>query len=292
MFKTAPTTEPTHKVMVPANLIPISHLALDLPEPPVGGWVAYLSGRGLEVLTDDIGRPAVSRADARQLFDEQREEEARRREVRERQEQAAVEADRVRRASVWGGLPASAIPEGVSAASAMFAADRDARPRRQSPLQHALDQRGRYCLPPHPGRRGPVMTAMRSTASAIAATPIPSPMVVDATVFHEPGTRTLAVRLSEREESGYAAHLWREAFLALRKAEESERPPRTVWASGGGGDQIAFATCGDYQMLTFHFPVGSGAAYAALVGRPGLSAFVAIDREALYFISVRFRHRP
>jgi hypothetical protein len=51
----------------------VSHLALDLGEPPVGGWVAYLAGRGLEVLTDDLGRPAVSRADARQLLDERRD---------------------------------------------------------------------------------------------------------------------------------------------------------------------------------------------------------------------------
>jgi hypothetical protein len=89
--------------------------------------------------------------------------------------------------------------------------------------------------------------------TAMATTPVPSPMVVDATVFHEPGTRTLAVRLSANAESGYAAHLWREAYQALRKAEESGRPQRTVYASGGGGDRVAFAVCGDYQMLLFHF---------------------------------------
>jgi hypothetical protein len=50
----------------------------------------------------------------------------------------AVEADRVRRASIWGGIPADQLPVGVSAASAMFAADRDARPKRMTPLQEAL----------------------------------------------------------------------------------------------------------------------------------------------------------
>jgi hypothetical protein len=75
-------------------------------------------------------------------FDERREAEARAREVVERTEQQAIEADRVRRASIWGGMPADHLPTGVSAASAMFAADRDARPRRQSPLQHALSNEG------------------------------------------------------------------------------------------------------------------------------------------------------
>jgi hypothetical protein len=63
-----------------------------------------------------------------------------------------------------------------------------------------------------------------------------------------------------------------------------------VWASGGG-DKIAFAVCGDYQMLTFHFPVGNGDAYAKLIGKPGLAAFVSIDRELCYFMAVRFLHR-
>jgi hypothetical protein len=46
--QTAPVTEPAPIVTPPADLIPISHLALDLPEPPLGGWVAYLSGRDIE----------------------------------------------------------------------------------------------------------------------------------------------------------------------------------------------------------------------------------------------------
>jgi hypothetical protein len=45
-------------------------------------------------------------------------------------------------------------------------------------------------------------------------------------------------------------------------------------------------------MLWFHFPVGNGGVYAALVGRPRLTATVAIDRELNRFMGVRFRHRP
>jgi hypothetical protein len=56
-----------------------------LPE-PAGGWVAYLAGRGIEVITDDIGRDAISRDDARLLIAERRAAEARKREVAERQE--------------------------------------------------------------------------------------------------------------------------------------------------------------------------------------------------------------
>jgi hypothetical protein len=154
MFRsTVPVAEPVHDeagTAVPAELIPLSHLELDLPAPTTG-WLIELDRRGVKILTDDLGRLAVSRADARMLLDEQREDEARRREAAERQEQQAIEADRLRRASIWSGLPATAIPEGVSAASAMFAADRDAQPRRQSPLQHALSNEGGIVFHPIQG---------------------------------------------------------------------------------------------------------------------------------------------
>jgi hypothetical protein len=139
MFRTAPVTEPAPAVTDPAeDLIPLSVLRLDLPDAPVEGWPAYLAGRGIEVGVDDIGRSAISRADARQLFDERREAGGRAREVAERQEREAIEQDRQRRARLWAGIPADQLPVGVSAASAMFAADRAARPKRMTPLQEAL----------------------------------------------------------------------------------------------------------------------------------------------------------
>jgi hypothetical protein len=76
-----------------------------------------------------------------------------------------------------------------------------------------------------------------------------------------------------------------------RPGPRYRRPQRTVYASGGGGDKIAFAVCGDYQMLLFHLPVGV-AAYAALVSKPGLCAAVSIDRGFCRFMGVRFSHRP
>jgi hypothetical protein len=118
-------------------LIPVSNLALDLDE-PAGGWVAYLKGRGIEVMTDDIGRPSIARADARQLLDEQREAEARKRAKLAENERRAIEDDRLRRAQIWRGVPVEALPVGVSAGDAMAAAARESLPKRQSQLEEAL----------------------------------------------------------------------------------------------------------------------------------------------------------
>jgi hypothetical protein len=136
---TAPA--PPADTVEPADPIPLSHLALDIDGPTVG-WTAYLTGRGIEVLTDDIGRPAIARADARQLLDEQRENEARRQEVVRRQEQQFIEADQRRRSQLWGGLHWTEIPPGVSAAEMWAQAEKDARPRRRSVLEDALSNSG------------------------------------------------------------------------------------------------------------------------------------------------------
>jgi|SRR5215203_3857681 len=49
------------------QLVPLSVLSLDL-DPPTTGWPAYFAARGVPILEDDIGRPAIVRSDARQLF--------------------------------------------------------------------------------------------------------------------------------------------------------------------------------------------------------------------------------
>jgi len=69
----------------------------------------------------------------------EREAAARKREVLERE---AEERDRERRAQIWKGVPASAFPEGVSAASVLVAAVRDSQPKRQSVLREALSNSG------------------------------------------------------------------------------------------------------------------------------------------------------
>jgi hypothetical protein len=151
MFRnTAPAAEPAPDVdvvMDPAGLVPLSVLALDLPEPP-GGWPAYLASRGVPVLTDDIGRLAIARAEARQLLDEQREAEAHAREVAARQEREAVERDRAVRAALPTGLHWTDIPAGVSAAELWAAHEKDSQPKRRSVLEHALSNTGEMVFHP------------------------------------------------------------------------------------------------------------------------------------------------
>ena len=121
-----------------SHLIPLSHLALDHPEPG-GGWDAYLTVRNIPVVTDDLGRKAISSADAKQLFDEQRENEARAREVAARQEQAAIEQDRVWRAGLNKGVAWYRLPAGVAPGDAMALAAAEAN-HQKSVQEELLEQ--------------------------------------------------------------------------------------------------------------------------------------------------------
>jgi hypothetical protein len=118
------------------DLVPLSHLKLDLPDQ--SDWHAYLAGRNIEIVEDDLTRPAIARGAARMLLAEERQREQLRREKAAEAERQAVEADERRRASIWRGLPSEYLPVGASPAAAMLAADRDARPKRTTPLQEAL----------------------------------------------------------------------------------------------------------------------------------------------------------
>jgi hypothetical protein len=111
------------------TLIPLSHLELDL-DPPADGWARYLTDRGVAVTLDDLRRSAISRADARQLFDEHRANQVRAREVAARQERQAVEQDQQWRTNLPSGLPWYEIPPDVLPVVAMTQADRDAQPKR------------------------------------------------------------------------------------------------------------------------------------------------------------------
>jgi hypothetical protein len=141
MFKTAPDPLPVKVVEVPAEtLIPISVLSLDLEAPSVGGWDAYLNSRGIEVIVDDVGRKAVSRADARQLLDEKRAAEAHAREVMERREQLLVQQDQLRRASLPTGIPAGMVPDGLRSAEAMMLAGESSAPRAKNVREQLLER--------------------------------------------------------------------------------------------------------------------------------------------------------
>ena len=97
---------------------------------------------GDRVTLDDLGRRCVSRETARGLFAE-REEQARRwRELQARLDAEAAEA--AARNPVWAGIAADKVPAGATAVEAMLMAGAaaDTRPRRQSVLEHALENSG------------------------------------------------------------------------------------------------------------------------------------------------------
>jgi hypothetical protein len=127
--------------------------------------------------------------------------------------------------------------------------------------------------------------------TAMATTPVPKPIVVDAPVSNDIANRTLIVRRPENV-GGFQKLAWREAHGAYRRAEEAGWPtsgPPFLRASGGGESDIAYAVAGDNLTLLFAFPPGKSV-YAELVSRPGLAAFVTVDASTRWFQSVRFRH--
>jgi hypothetical protein len=149
MFRNTTTTEPAPDVMEqPAEQpVPLSVLQLDLPAPSIDGWDTYLAGKGIEIMLDDLGRPAISRDDARMLLTEKREDEIRRREWAARQEQQAVERDRAFRAALPKGTHWTDVPDGVSAAQLWVQAEKDAKPKRRTPLEAALAGEGMVYRP-------------------------------------------------------------------------------------------------------------------------------------------------
>jgi hypothetical protein len=143
MFRnnTAPVAEPAHDMAPADDLVPVSHLGLDL-DVPVIGWAAYLKGRGIPIVLDSIGRSAISCADAKQLFDEQRAHECRQREAAVRTEQAAIAADKAWRSQLPVGLPWYDVPAGLLPVVAMTATAREEAPRKRSMVEDLLDRSG------------------------------------------------------------------------------------------------------------------------------------------------------
>jgi hypothetical protein len=82
------------------------------------------------VAFDDIGRPAIGRADAKQLLDAQRQDQIRRQDQAARLEQEAVERDQAFRAALNPGIPWYRLPDGVSYGAAVQAEEAARAPRR------------------------------------------------------------------------------------------------------------------------------------------------------------------
>lgn len=136
MFRAASAPEPIHDLVVADDPIPLSVLALDLPEPGEG-WAAFLAAHNITVSADDIGRPSVARADAKMLLAERRQADEAAQRKREAAEWEAIEADQRRRAQIWRGVPFDQMPPGMPAA-VMLQVAHDAEPRRVSPVEEAL----------------------------------------------------------------------------------------------------------------------------------------------------------
>jgi hypothetical protein len=142
MFRNpAPVAEPAPDAIErPAEVaVPLSHLSLDVDEPPVG-WDAFLAGRGIPIVLDHIGRLSISSADARQLLTERREDEIRRREVAARQEAQAIAADQARRARLPRGMPADIVRDGLTPAEALVMVGESSAPRAKSVHEQLLER--------------------------------------------------------------------------------------------------------------------------------------------------------
>ena len=129
----------------------------------------------------------------------------------------------------------------------------------------------------------------------MATTPVPSPLAVTGLVDVDVPSRTLTVMLSDAEQ-GYPRLVWRESYAALRRSEQSgwRTGQLTIWASTDSADKVASATAGDAVfggLLRFVFPPGE-ASFVQLVGKPGLTAIVVLDRSSHRYMSVKFKHRP
>jgi hypothetical protein len=66
--------------------------------------------------------------------------------------------------------------------------------------------------------------------------------------------------------------------------------PPTVWASGGGEQQIAYGVPVGGDALKFRFHPGHPV-YTRLVSTPGLRATFVVDRGSSQILGVRFRGR-
>jgi hypothetical protein len=128
----------------------------------------------------------------------------------------------------------------------------------------------------------------------MAATPVPSPHGVDAVVSVDIPGRVLTVRISDLA-SGYQKLQWKEAWRALKTAEENgwRNTTPTLWADTADSRRVAFATLGDNlwgRQLRFAFAPGVQA-FQQLIGKPGLTATVWLDRSSQRFLSCNFKHR-
>jgi hypothetical protein len=133
--------------------------------------------------------------------------------------------------------------------------------------------------------------AGRAQSNSTDTVVMPRPVVMTGIVANDPGSRTLTVSRPD-QLSGYQRLAWRTAHEALQRSEQSGwRGAPLLWADGAEQSDIAHGVPSDNLTLLFHFPVGKEA-YRELVSKPGLSAFVTVNRSTGFFSGVTFRHAP
>jgi hypothetical protein len=117
---------------------------------------------------------------------------------------------------------------------------------------------------------------------------VPSPLAADGVVAIDANTRELVVKPAE---TGYAALLWREGHRALMHSEgTSRRGAPTVWAYDAGRNRLVYGIPEQDGTLRFRFARGEPA-YQKLVGKPGLTATIVLDRETSHIMGVKFHNR-
>lgn len=118
-------------------------------------------------------------------------------------------------------------------------------------------------------------------------THLPDPLAAVGAVAVDLDARTLTVMPAE---TGYAAMLWRQGYQAMTEAERSSRyGAPVVWAHGPRSREIARGQP-EGGALKFTFRRGDPT-WGQLVGTPGLSALVTVDRRTSRILGVTFRGR-
>ena len=132
---------------------------------------------------------------------------------------------------------------------------------------------------------GPTFTPARpKVAKRSAATEVVvRPFAMPAAVAVEPN-HILVVRLPDDAKSGYQSLQWREAYMALVKADERGSTSFYVEV----GDRRIYPKPGILQTLLFRFD--DDAVWKALVSKP-LYAIVTVDLNSSKFLRCSFLHR-
>ena len=109
---------------------------------------------------------------------------------------------------------------------------------------------------------------------------VPAQLAVDATVTHDPATRSLLVKVF-----GVGATFWRRGYAALERDAYRER---AVYAHARGRREIGRGVAERDGWLRFKV---DDQVYRELTAKPGLHAIATVDQQADRILGVKFLHR-